>query len=149
MDGLNKVIIIGHLGADPELRMAPGGNAVLKLRVATTEGWYDKDKVRQERTEWHRVAIFGKSAEYFAGFLRKGMLVSIEGRNQTSSYEKEGRKHYSTEVVAVRVWAPKTAVLSSSPSAKASAGTDAPFAPSTLNGGYGRATPTEATDIPF
>lgn len=152
MDGLNKVYIIGNLGADPELRMLPGGNAVLKLRVATNESWFDKEKnVRNERTEWHRVAVFGKSAEYFGGFLKKGMIVSIEGRNQTSTYDKEGQKHYSTEVIAVHVWASKGAPASARP--ESSAGESAPFAPSGAsgsNGAYGRQPPAPAaTDIPF
>jgi single-strand DNA-binding protein len=153
MDGLNKIIIIGNLGADPELRILPGGNAVLKLRVATTESWLDKEKnVRNERTEWHRVAVFGKSAENLAKFLRKGMRVTIEGRNQTSSYEKEGQKHYSTEVIAVHVWAPPKPVEMGA-FAASSAGESAPFAPTGgpgSNGAYGRLPPAPAaTDIPF
>jgi len=153
MDGLNKVIIIGNLGADPELRMLPGGNAVLKLRVATTESWLDREKnVRNERTEWHRVSVFGKSAEALAKFLRKGMRVTVEGRNQTSTYEKEGQKHYSTEVIAVHVWAPPRATDASG-FAGSSAGEGAPFAPtggSSSNGQYGRLPPAPAaTDIPF
>lgn len=150
MDGLNKVYIIGNLGADPELRMLPGGNAVLKLRVATSESWFDKENVRQERTEWHRVTVFGRSAEALSKFLRKGMSVSVEGRNQTTSYEKDGQKHYSTEVIGVHVWAPKTSIAAAA-AAGSSAGEAAPFAPaSSLNGGYGRVPPAPAaTDIPF
>lgn len=149
MDGLNKVIIIGNLGADPELRMLPGGKAVLKLRVATGESWLDKEtNVRQERTEWHRVTVFGKTAEYLARFLRKGMSVSIEGRNQTSSYEKDGQKHYSTEVIAAKVWATKT---TSAPASASAVADDAAFAPaSTSNGAYGRLAPPPAgVEIPF
>jgi single-strand DNA-binding protein len=146
MDGINKAIILGNLGADPELKMLPGGNAVLKLRVATNESWLDKDKKRQERVEWHRVAVFGRRAEGLAKFVRKGMTVFIAGRNHTSSYEKEGQKHYSTEIIAEDVVvtnrAPRTTEA-------ASAGADAPFAPSApMNGGYSSRVPT-AADIPF
>ncbi len=146
MNGLNKVIIIGNLGADPELRIAPGGQAVLKMRVATNESWQDKEKTWQERTEWHRVTVFGKRAESLAKFLRKGMSVTVDGQNRTSTYDKDGQKHYSTEVVAHQVWspdAPRTA------SQGARAEDDAPFAPPVnVNGGYGRA-PAAAVDIPF
>jgi len=150
MDGLNKIIIIGNLGADPELRMLPGGNAVLKLRVATTESWPDKEKdVRNERTEWHRVTVFGKSAENLARFLKKGMRVTVEGRNQTSSYEKDGQKHYSTEVIALHVWAPPKPTDDRA-NAVSSVGEHAPFAPSASNGTYGRSPPAPAAaDIPF
>lgn len=152
MDGINKVTIFGNLGADPELRMLPGGNAVLKMRVATNESWLDKEKNRQERTEWHRVTVFGRRAEGLAKFVRKGMKVFIEGRNQTSSYEKEGQKHYSTEIIAEQVHvlgSPRT-----SSEAANTAGSDAPFAPhpaSASNGaGFSRGAPAaEATDIPF
>jgi single-strand DNA-binding protein len=146
MNGLNKVIIMGNLGADPELRMAVGGLAILKMRVATGESWLDKDGKWQERTEWHRVTVFGKRAETLAKFLRKGMFVTVDGSNRTSSYEKDGQKHYSTEVVAHAVWSPDQP---RSGEIAAGAGVDAPFAPpSALNGGYGR-TPVSAVDIPF
>ena len=148
MTGLNKVIIIGNLGADPELRTAAGGQAILKMRVATNESWQDKEKNWQERTEWHRVTVFGKRAESLAKFLRKGMSVTVDGQNRTSSYEKEGQKHYSTEVVAHFVWSP-SAPRSALTGASASASEDAPFAPpSAVNGGYGRP-PVASVDIPF
>ena len=155
MDGINKVMILGNLGADPELKMLPGGIAVLKLRVATNESWLDKEKNRQERTEWHRVTIFGKRAEAIARFVRKGMKVFVEGRNQTSTYEKEGQKHYSTEVIADQVLvtgSPRGA--SETTGRDLGAAADAPFAPSAAttssNGGYGRAPPAPtASDIPF
>ncbi len=147
MNGLNQVLIMGHLGADPELSIAPGGKAILKLRVATNDSWQDKNGDWQERAEWHRVTVFGKHAETLAKFLRKGMCVTVSGQNRTSSYEKEGQKHYSTEIVAFAVHSPNQPTRSHAEGT----GAEAPFAPSSLNGSsFGRA-PAAATtvDIPF
>jgi single-strand DNA-binding protein len=152
MDGLNKVMILGNLGADPELRMNPGGQAVLKLRVATNESWLDKDKVKQERVEWHRVTVFGRRAEGLAKFVRKGMRVFVEGRNQTSTYDKDGQKHYSTEIIADQVLVTGSPRSAEASAAASGAGADAPFAPyaSTTNGSFGRAPAAPASmDIPF
>ncbi|HZU85009.1 MAG TPA: single-stranded DNA-binding protein [Polyangiaceae bacterium] len=99
-EGLNRVFLFGNLGADPELRVTPGGQAVLKLRMATTETYLDKNNVRQERTEWHRVTLWGKRGEALGKFLAKGDRIFVEGRLQTSSYEKNGEKRYSTDIVA-------------------------------------------------
>ena len=99
-EGLNKVLLLGNLGADPELRVTPGGQAVLKLRIATTESYLDRSNTRQERTEWHRITIWGKRGEALAKFLGKGDRIFVEGRIQTSSYEKNGEKRYSTEIIA-------------------------------------------------
>jgi single-strand DNA-binding protein len=99
-EGLNRVMLLGNLGADPELRVTPGGQAVLKLRIATNESYLDRNNVRQERTEWHRVTVWGRRAEALGKILTKGDSLFIEGRIQTSSYEKNGEKRYSTEVVA-------------------------------------------------
>ena len=99
-EGLNKVMLLGNLGADPELKVTAGGQAVLKLRLATTETYLDRNNTRQERTEWHRVTLWGKRAEALAKFLTKGERIFVEGRISTSSYEKDGEKRYSTEVVA-------------------------------------------------
>jgi single-strand DNA-binding protein len=99
-EGLNKVMLLGNLGADPELKVTQGGQAVLKLRLATTESYLDRNNTRQERTEWHRVTLWGKRAEALAKFLTKGERIFVEGRISTSSYEKDGEKRYSTEVVA-------------------------------------------------
>jgi single-strand DNA-binding protein len=102
-EGMNRVMLIGNLGADPELKVTPGGQAVLKLRLATNESWLDKNNVRQERVEWHRVTVWGRRGEALAKFLRKGDKLFIEGRIQTSSYDKNGEKRYSTEIVATNV----------------------------------------------
>src|SRR5580692_8755724 len=105
-EGLNRVLLLGNLGADPELRVTPGGQAVLKLRLATNETYLDKNQVRQERTEWHRVTVWGRRAEALGKILTKGDSLFIEGRLQTSSYEKNGEKRYSTEVVASNIVLP-------------------------------------------
>src|SRR3974390_988479 len=102
-EGLNRVMLLGNLGADPELRVTPGGQAILKLRLATNETYLDRNNVRQERTEWHRVTVWGRRAEALGKILQKGDSLFVEGRLQTSSYEKNGEKRYSTEVVANNV----------------------------------------------
>jgi single-strand DNA-binding protein len=100
--GINKVILIGNLGADPETRYMPSGGAVTNLRLATSENWKDKTTGdMQERTEWHRVALFGRLAEVAAEYLRKGSKVYIEGSLRTRKWQdKDGRDNYSTEIVA-------------------------------------------------
>lgn len=100
-DGYNKVMLLGNLGADPELRSTAGGQAILKLRLATTESYLDHAKARQERTEWHSVVVWGKRAEALSRILQKGSRVFIEGGLRTSSYDdKDGNKRYKTEIVA-------------------------------------------------
>jgi single-strand DNA-binding protein len=100
-EGLNRVLLLGNLGADPELRMTQGGQAVLKLRLATSETYLDRNRVRQERTEWHSVVVWGKRAEALNKILSKGSRIFIEGGLRTSSYDdREGHKRYKTEVVA-------------------------------------------------
>ena len=100
--GINKVILIGNLGADPETRYMPSGKAVTNIRIATSEGWKDKQTGDlQERTEWHRIALFDKLAEIAAEYLRKGSQVYIEGSLRTRKWQdKEGKDQYSTEVIA-------------------------------------------------
>lgn len=99
MSGVNKVILVGRLGADPEVRYTAGGSAVAKFNLATSETWKDKDGNRQERTEWHRVVAFGKLGEVCGEYLSKGKQVYVEGKLQTRSWEDgEGNKRYSTEV---------------------------------------------------
>lgn len=98
--GINKVILIGNLGADPETRYMPSGNAVCNVTLATTDSWKDRNTgQQQERTEWHRVVFFGRLAEIAGQYLRKGSKVYIEGRLQTREWEKDGVKRYTTEVV--------------------------------------------------
>lgn len=103
-EGLNRVMLLGNLGADPELRFTQGGQAVLNLRLATTESYLDRDKVRKERTDWHNVVIWGKRAEALGKILGKGSSIFVEGSLRTSSYEdRDGNKRYKTEVVASNV----------------------------------------------
>jgi single-strand DNA-binding protein len=103
-EGLNRVMLLGNLGADPELRVTSGGQSVLKLRLATSETYLDKNRVRQERTEWHSVVVWGKRAEALGKFLTKGSRLFIEGGLRTSSYDdKEGHKRYRTEIVASNI----------------------------------------------
>ena len=103
-EGLNRVMLLGNLGADPELRMTPSGQAVLKLRLATSESYLDRNKVRQERTEWHSVVIWGRRAEALSKILSKGSRLFVEGGLRTSSYDdRDGNKRYKTEIVANNV----------------------------------------------
>jgi single-strand DNA-binding protein len=99
--GINKVILIGNLGADPETRAMPSGTTVANLRVATSESWRDKQTgEQQERTEWHRVALFGRLAEIAGEYLRKGSQVYIEGSLRTRKWQdKQGNERYSTEII--------------------------------------------------
>lgn len=100
MSGVNKVIIVGRLGADPELKTLGNGQSVASLRVATSESWV-KDGQKQEKTEWHRVSVWGKQAENCARYLAKGRQVYLEGRLQTRQWEdQQGQKRFSTEIVA-------------------------------------------------
>src|ERR1700728_1311139 len=99
--GINKVILIGHLGADPETRAMPSGMTVANMRLGTTQSWEGKQSgEQQERTEWHNVALFGRLGEIAAEYLRKGSQVYIEGRLRTRKWQdKEGRDRYTTEIV--------------------------------------------------
>jgi len=104
MASVNKVILIGNLGADPETRYLPSGDAVTNIRIATTEKWRDKGGEQQEHTEWHRIAFFGKLAEIAGEYLKKGSPVYVEGRIRTRKWQdKEGQDKYSTEIVADRM----------------------------------------------
>ncbi len=99
--GVNKVILVGNLGSDPEIRNIPSGAAVCEFRLATNESWTGKDGQKQDRTEWHRVVVWGRRAETCGKYLSKGRQVYLEGRLRTRSWEdKEGNKRYTTEIVA-------------------------------------------------
>jgi single-strand DNA-binding protein len=104
MASVNKVILVGNLGRDPEVRYLPDGGAVTNVSVATTDTWKDKSGEKQERTEWHRIAFFGKLAEIAGEYLKKGSQVYVEGRLQTRKWQdKEGKDRYTTEIVADRM----------------------------------------------
>ena len=101
MSGVNKVILVGRLGADPEVRQLTSGKSVCQLSLATSESWVDRDGQRQEKTEWHRIVVWGKMAEVCGKHLAKGRQVYVEGRLQTRSWEdQQGQKRYTTETVA-------------------------------------------------
>jgi len=143
MAGINKVIIIGRLGNDPEVRYTPSGAAVAKFSVATSEEWKDKNTgEKKERTEWHRITAWGKLGEICGEYLAKGRQVYVEGRLQTSSYDdKDGVKRYSTEIVASDVQ-----FLGSKESGGGRSGGGAP--PREPFGGQGGPPPAD-DDIPF
>lgn len=104
MAGVNKAILIGNLGKDPELRYTPAGQAVASFSMATGERWKNKDGQMQERTEWHNIVAWGKQAEICKEYLKKGSPIYVEGRIQTRSYDdREGNKKYKTEIVAQRI----------------------------------------------
>jgi single-strand DNA-binding protein len=134
---LNKVMLIGRLGADPEVRYTPDGAMITTFRLATDEQWKDKSGERVQKTEWHRVVTFGRLAEICGNYLNKGKLVYVEGRIQTRSWEdKEGAKRYMTEVVAQNMQ-----MLDGRGQAKAAPGEE-PL-PSAPEGGY------PEDDVPF
>jgi single-strand DNA-binding protein len=104
MGSVNKVILVGNLGRDAELRYTPGGAAVATLNLATTEVWNDRNNQRQEKTEWHRVVLWGKQAESLQEYLTKGKQIYVEGRLQTRQWDdKDGNKRYTTEIKCDRV----------------------------------------------
>ena len=104
MSGVNKAIIVGRLGSDPEVKTVTSGQTVCRLSVATSENWTDRDGQKQERTEWHRVVVWGRMAEVCGQHLSKGRQVYLEGRLQTRSWEdQQGQKKYTTEIVASTV----------------------------------------------
>lgn len=154
MGSVNKVILVGNLGADPELKYTPSNRALCNLRIATTDVFKDKGGQRQERTEWHRVTVWGEQAENCSKYLAKGRSVYVEGRLQTRSYDKDGQKHYATDVVADRV-----VFLGSGGGAAggdvpgASAGRRGPGAPAGAGrgggggGGFGDSGPPEESDM--
>lgn len=101
MSGVNKIILVGRLGKDPEIRYTQSGAGVTNFNLATSENWTDREGQKQERTEWHRVVVWGKMAEVCSQYLQKGRQVYVEGRLQTRQWDdKDGNKRYTTEVVA-------------------------------------------------
>lgn len=104
MSSVNKVILIGNLGQDPELRNTSSGTSVTELRIATNESWRDKQGTMQQRTEWHRVVVWGRQAESVAKYLSKGRSVYVEGRLQTREWkDREGQRRFTTEIIASNV----------------------------------------------
>jgi single-strand DNA-binding protein len=153
--GINKVILIGNLGADPETRAMPSGTTVANLRVATSESWRDKQTgEQQERTEWHRVALFGRLAEIAGEYLRKGSQVYIEGSLRTRKWQdKQGNERYSTEIVGNELQmlgGRGGASTSATPAAAAAGSAGAPsFAEESAGGGSGSRSEEFDDDIPF
>ncbi len=104
MASVNKVILVGNLGKDPEVRFTPSGRAVAKFSLATKESWTDQENSRQERTEWHNIVVWGKQAELCGQYLAKGKQAYVEGAIRSRSYDdKDGNKRYVTEIVAQRI----------------------------------------------
>jgi single-strand DNA-binding protein len=100
MASVNKVILVGNLGRDPEIRYMPNGEAVANFSIATTENWKDKSGVKQEKTEWHNIVMYRRLAEIAGEYLKKGRPIYVEGRLQTRKWEKDGVTRYSTEIIA-------------------------------------------------
>jgi single-strand DNA-binding protein len=153
-EGLNRVILLGNLGADPELRMTNGGTAVLNLRLATSESYLDRNKQRQERTEWHRVVIWGRRAEALGKILTKGDRILVEGGLRTSSYEdKDGNKKYTTEVVATNIVLSGGGGVPAGGASRGGRGGADMGPPASSGGGYDDmdygGSPADDDDIPF
>jgi single-strand DNA-binding protein len=150
---VNKVIILGRLGQDPELKYTPGGMAVCNFTLATSESWADKAGQKQERTEWHRIVVWGKLAELCNQYLTKGRQAFIEGSLQTRSWDdKSGQKRYTTEVVAKTVqFIGGTANAGAERSNSQGAGAAPSYDSSMVNQEYDISTDTNFTadDIPF
>ena len=103
MGSVNKVILVGNLGKDAEVRSTPGGQSVASFSLATTENWTSREGEKKEQTEWHRIVLWGKPAETLQPYLVKGKQIYLEGRLQTRQWEKDGQKHYTTEVKADKI----------------------------------------------
>jgi single-strand DNA-binding protein len=145
MGSVNKVILVGNLGRDAELRYTPGGAAVATLNLATTEVWNDRNNQRQEKTEWHRVVLWGKQAESLQEYLTKGKQIYVEGRLQTRQWDdKDGNKRYTTEIKADRI-----TLLGGGGGARGGGGTDRGAGPA--GGGMDEPPmePITDDDIPF
>ena len=143
---VNKVILVGNLGKDPEVRYTQTGSAVANFSVATSEQWNDRDGKKQERTEWHNIVVWGKSAEHCGQYLSKGRQVFIEGSIRTRSYDdKSGNKRYITEVVAQRV----QFLGGGGGTRLAQQSTDTGSVDDMAMGGMGGGQPPSDDDIPF
>ena len=143
MASVNKVILVGNLGKDPELRYLPDGSAVAGVSIATTESWKGKSGEKQEKTEWHRVSFFGKLAEIAGQYLKKGSQVYVEGRIQTRKWQdKEGQDRYTTEIVADRMQMLSARAGQDAPAAEEPARHAPAPAPAQSGGGFD-------DDIPF
>ena len=145
MRGVNKVILVGHLGQDPEVRAMPSGSSVANLSLATNEQWRDKNTgEQQERTEWHRLALFGRLAEIAGQYLRKGAQVYVEGRLRTRKWQdRDGHDRYSTEIVVNELQ------MLGGRGGTSQAGPDRPSAPAESREPAGRADMPFDDDIPF
>ena len=152
MASLNRVNLIGHLGQDPEVRHMPNGDAVANVSLATSESWKDKNTgERKENTEWHRLVFYRRQAEIVGEYLKKGSLIYVEGRLQTRQWEKDGVKHYTTEIIAseMKMLGSKESGNNEKPSAPARQA-----APSRPQGGYNQRPAPDgfdgfSDDIPF
>jgi single-strand DNA-binding protein len=148
MAGVNKAILIGNLGRDPELRYTQSGQAVVNFSIATSENWTDKNGEKQERTEWHRVVVWGKTGENCAQYLSKGRTVYVEGRIQTREWEdREGQKRTTTEINAQTV-----TFLGSAGAGRSEAGTstgDAAGASGSTQPSAAESDPPPEDDVPF
>lgn len=143
-EGFNRATLLGNLGQDPEFRVTSGGAPCLKMRLATSESYLDKDKVRQERTEWHSIVVWGKRGEGLSKFLTKGMRLFIEGPVRTKSWEnQEGKKQYSTEIHA------NTVIVCSEKRSGGGGGNDEPRGRQQTGGGGGRKTAEPEDDYGF
>ncbi len=141
MAGINKVIIVGRLGQDPEMKTLAQGSVVTRLNVATSETWMDKNGQKQERTEWHRISVWGKLAELCGKYLAKGRQVYVEGKLQTRSWEENGNKRYATEITAQTVQ-----FLGGGASASAGQGAGYTGA-STEGGGFNQSSPDNTSNF--
>jgi single-strand DNA-binding protein len=149
-DGLNRVLLLGNLGADPELRFTSGGQPVLNMRIATTESYLDKDQQRQERTDWHNVVVWGKRGEALAKILRKGSSCFIEGSLRTSSYDdKDGVKRYKTEIIASDIILTSGKPRTDAPPAEEPAPARGGGGGGYQRGGGGKSAPAKGDDVPF
>ncbi len=155
MGSLNKVLLIGNLGKDPELRYTPDGLAILRFSIATTEYFNDKSGSKQERTTWHNIVVFGKMGQSIANYLNKGKQVFIEGKINNRSYDdKEGNKKYITEIVATNIvlLGAKGGAGSGAETAEeggAAGGNNYAHQGGNAESGYGGAGSQDDDDIPF